>query len=420
MLSASSFLLLAILQLFTLALGNPTCGASEHVITSQNDLDVLSGCKILNGSIFMNSSSATSLTFNNIEQIGGDVVISNNFYLASLSMPHLKSISGIFRLEKLTRLSSLYAPQLTKVRDLRMKVLPNLQVSHFDKGISDAQNVLVEDTQLSTLDGISLSAADNFVIVNNNYLREVKMPALKKVSGKLYVSYNAKDVRVYFPKLEETSDFTLQRVSVADLSSLSKVHGSLGFLNSTMTEINCPNITKIDQSLFFVGNTELQTVRLPKLKVLGGTFMIYNNQKHRTVDGFESLETIGGAIDCSGNFSSISLPELRDVKGGLNIQTTASNFTCPFKYHDGTVKGKSFVCRGSILDPKSSKETTLTNDILEDEGHSTSATTTTGTSRKKASKEESAAFSIRFPATLFLASMGCILAVSLDVTGFLS
>ncbi|EPY52134.1 GPI anchored cell surface protein [Schizosaccharomyces cryophilus OY26] len=346
---------------------NPTtCGAPEYIIQNQSDLDVLSNCQVINGSIIMNSSSAVSLSLNRIETVTGDVIIQNNYYLASVSLNSLKSVHGELRLEKLTRLGSLYAPVLETVGSLNLRVLPNLQGIRFDKGVKHATRLRIEDTQLSTLDGISLNKTDTMIVVNNNYLREVNMPYLEVVKHKFYVSYNAREIDVKLPMLQQVGDMTVQRVANIDLRNLKTVEGFLGFLNSTMKEVSCPNMTRIGQSLFFVGNTNLDSINFKQLETIGGTFMIFNNQELKKIKGFEKLRTVSGSIDFSGDLAEVDLPSLRDVKGGLNLQSSSDQFSCPFRQSDGVIKGKSFVCRGNVENP-TNEEATLDDDFLEDE-----------------------------------------------------
>ncbi|CAA20881.1 GPI anchored cell surface protein [Schizosaccharomyces pombe] len=342
------------------------CGAPEYIIETQNDLDVLSNCQVVNGSIIMNTSSATSLNFNRIETITGDLIIRNNNYLASVALTSISSVGGELRFEKLTRLASVYAPQLANVGQLTMRILPNLQGIRFDKGIKKAHKLTIEDTQLSTLAGISLNTTDTMVIVNNNYLREVDMPYLESVESKFYVSYNAREISVTLPRLKTVGDMTIQRVAHLQLSNLEEVKGFLGFLNSTLQDISCPNITRIGQSLFFIGNQELTSLNFKQLESIGGTFMIANSAALAQIKGYDKLKTVAGSIDFTGNFSSVELPKLRDVKGGLNIQTTSSDFTCPFRQSDGIIKGKSFVCRGSVDNPRQSKESSFDDDDFDE------------------------------------------------------
>ncbi|WBW74666.1 cell surface protein involved in ascospore wall assembly, GPI anchored Meu10 [Schizosaccharomyces osmophilus] len=392
--------------LFSTVLATPTtCGAPEYHIQTQADLDVLSNCQVVNGSIIMNASSAVALSFNRIESVAGDVIIQNNNYLASVSLTSLKSIQGELRLEKLTRLGSLYAPVLEKVGSLNLRILPNLQGIRFDKGVKEANALRIEDTQLSTLDGISLKKTESMIVVNNNYLREVNMPYLESVKGKVYVSYNAREINVKLPVLEQVGDMTVQRVADIDLRALKTVHGFVGFLNSTMREVSCPNISSIGQSLFFVGNTDLASINFKQLETIGGTFMVFNNEELKQIKGFNKLRTVSGSIDFSGDLAEVDLPALRDVKGGLNLQSSSDQFSCPFRQSDGVIKGKSFICRGNVENP-TNEEATLNGEFFGEDGTESvkEPLKKSKDSKDKSNKQTSAANKSKVSSSVMLAS----------------
>ncbi|EPX72069.1 GPI anchored cell surface protein [Schizosaccharomyces octosporus yFS286] len=399
--------------LLSTVLATPTtCGAPEYHIQTQADLDVLSNCQVINGSIIMNASSAVSLSFNRIESVVGDVIIQNNNYLASVSLTSLKSVQGELRLEKLTRLGSLYAPALERVGSLNLRILPNLQGIRFDKGVKEANVLRIEDTQLSTLDGISLKKTESMIVVNNNYLREVNMPYLENVKGKFYVSYNAREISVKLPSLENVGDMTIQRVADIDLRALKTVHGFLGFLNSTMKEVSCPNITSIGQSLFFVGNTDLASIDFKQLETIGGTFMIFNNPELKQIKGFSKLRTVAGSIDFSGDLAEVDLPALKDVKGGLNLQSSSDQFSCPFRQSDGIIKGKSFVCRGNVENP-TNEQASLDDELFGEDG-TESVKEPLKNSKDRSNKQSSAANKSKISSSIVLASLLVFMAFYLE------
>ena len=100
----------------------------------------------------------------------------------------------------------------------------------------------------------------------------------------------------------------------------------------------------------------LTALSIPSLTEIGGTFLIANNSKLRTIGEFPFLKTIGGSLDWAGSFDYASgLPLLSDVGGGVNVQSSSDSFKCPFPQirTNGVVKGNGFICSGNISNPSS-------------------------------------------------------------------
>lgn len=78
-----------------------------------------------------------------------------------------------------------------------------------------------------------------------------------------------------------------------------------------------------------------------------------NNPQLTDIDGFQSLQMVDGNVDLTGDFNQLSLPSLTKVGGGVNIQTSSKNFTCPIPNDrtNGVIQGKGFVCSGNITNP---------------------------------------------------------------------
>jgi hypothetical protein len=97
----------------------------------------------------------------------------------------------------------------------------------------------------------------------------------------------------------------------------------------------------------------LNSASFPQLTNIGGNLDFANNPQLTAINGFQSLQTVGGNIDLTGDFNQVSLPSLTNVGGGINIQTSSKNFTCPISSDrtNGVIQGKGFVCAGNITNP---------------------------------------------------------------------
>lgn len=344
-------LILTTLAVASVAVAQKQCQADNNEINSQADVEAISNCNTLEGDLTI-GEDLTMLELPNLQQIKGDFVATSASELVSIDMEKLRTIGGEFRLQELTSLTTLKCPSLTRVGDITWITLPKLIALNFDAQVTEAKNVRISDTQLNSLQGINLRTAVRFNIDNNKYLKTVSV-GLTNVSEALSLEFNSKQIQVAFPNLVWANNITLIDASSVSLPSLKHVNGSMNFGNNSLTSIVCKNLTEVEQTLAFSGNTKLTELDFPQLVTIGGGFKIHNNTELTTIDGFPKLETVRGAIDFVGNFNNATLPSLEDVQGGFNLQTT-EDFDCSeFEgYGSQVIKGDDFVCKGSEEDPQ--------------------------------------------------------------------
>lgn len=344
--------LLTTLAVASVAVAQKQCQEDSNELNSQADVDAIASCNTLEGDVIL-GEDLTMVSLPNLQQIKGDFVATKASDLVSIDLERLRSISGEFKLQELTSLSALRAPALTRVGSITWITLPKLISLNFDSKITDAKNVRISDTQLNSLEGIDLKTATRFNIDNNKYLKTVTV-GLTNVSEALSLEFNSKQIEVSFPNLIWANNITLIDASSISLPSLKHVNGSMNFGNNSVTSIVCSNLTEVEQTLAFSGNTKLTELDFPELVTVGGGFKIHNNTELTNIDGFPKLETVRGAVDFVGNFDNATLPSLEDVQGGFNLQTT-EEFDCEeFDGYQsqGVIKGDDYECKGSEEDPK--------------------------------------------------------------------
>jgi len=197
---------------------------------------------------------------------------------------------------------------------------------------------------------------DNIDINNNPYLQTVNVNEIVNITGSLNFAANYKNLEVTFDNLQQANNLTFRNVSSVTMPSLSKVNGSLGFYSDTFQSFSAPNLTVTGGALAFVDSPMLTNISLPSLQGVGGGFVIANNTALKSINGFPKLEVVVGALDLAGGFNNASLPGLKDVRGGANIQTTSSTFDCTAFQNDksnSVIKG-SFTCEKGEADSNSS------------------------------------------------------------------
>jgi len=318
---------LAVLGMVSGASTNPACKQTKVTISSQSDADELNGCSTFTGDIEISAKVPSGgIALNGIEQLNGDLIANNAVKLTSLSATELGSISGTIKFTSLTTMSSLEFPKLSSVGAISWTTLNALQQLAFTTGVTKAKSVFITDTALTTLDGINLATVDNFEITNNAYLREIETQ-VGNISQALIINNNGPDLKLTFPNLIWAQNMTVRNVSSLSIPSLTKVKSTLGIYGSYMESVIAPNLTSVGGDLAFVADSSLTNISMPLLKTIGGGLLIANNTKLLDITGFPALESAGGAVSISGNFTKAAFPSLKDVKGTFNAQTSAK-FSC--------------------------------------------------------------------------------------------
>ncbi|KAI9893332.1 MAG: hypothetical protein M1814_000462 [Vezdaea aestivalis] len=329
-----------------------SCTDDPIVIQSSGDASALGGCQTIS-SLRIDKSASGDLSISGPRQIKGDFNADGADNVTSITMNDLQSIGGIWKLNGLTRLNALTFPRLGSVDTIDWAALPVLQSLSFSTGITMATNVVIQNTQLNSLDGINLKSVTGFRVLNNPYLTSISVQ-LTEIKGALDISANGRNLSASFPNLETAFNMTFRNASGVSVPSLATVNQTMGFFGDLFADFSAPNLTETGRDLVFVGCPELTSINLPKLTKIGGGYQIANNSKLGSIDGFKNLQTVGGAIDFSGSFTNVSLPSLKDVRGGFNLQTRADYSGCSgFQSLSGpnnVIKG-TFTCKGNEKNP---------------------------------------------------------------------
>ncbi|BFZ54381.1 protoplasts-secreted [Savitreella phatthalungensis] len=335
---------------------NSACTQNVFTISSSSDLTAIQGCQTVSGTLNI-SPSISQINLGSIQQLNGDLNVINNgtgsttlAATTQISAPSLQSISGTLTLTQLTQLNQLSMQSLTKVGGLSLTTLPVLSTLGFG-GITQASSISIFDTLLSSLNGLDLRSVDTFIVSQNRYITAISLPSLTQVRTALTISANAEQLAVSFPKLTSAGNFTIQKVGNLSINALSNVTGSMGIQQNFFGILQANNLSYVTGDLFITNNTQLTNVSMPNLQSVSG-FQIANNSQLADLN-FPSLQTVAGAVDFTGTFSTIEVPALKDVRGGANVQTTSSSFSCPsqFKSGSGVVKGTIQACKGSVSSP---------------------------------------------------------------------
>jgi len=338
-----------------------TCTQDTFTINSQSDIKPLANCETLNGNVVVGPSAGSSLDFTGPLTIKGDFTAENNGVVTTLKSSSLGQITGAFTLGNLTGLSTLSFTGLKSVGSVSFQSLTTLDSLTFTAGISEASDVVVSDTFLSTLEGLNVESVSTININNNRRLTEWTSQ-LTNVSSNMNMNANGLDFQVSLPALVWVANMTISNVTSFSIPALQAVNGSMRMDSNFFQSFSAPNLTSTSSGdISFVSNGDLSNITMPLLTGIGGGFQIANNTGLQTVDGFGALKTVGGAVKFRGSFTSISLPSLNDVKGAFDVESTQdissscstfSKLAPTSKGGNGEIQG-TYTCTGDVANANS-------------------------------------------------------------------
>jgi len=287
-----------------LSTAQSACSASG-TLTIQNagDATALASCETFTGSIAIATGTTDAINIPDVRAVTGNIVAENAPNITNFGADSIREIGGSFTLNNCQILSSLSWPELSVVGNLDFEALPNLQALGFTSSVEEATTLNIQNTFLTSLNGINLQSVASVTIVNNPLLQDVSMQ-VSNISQSLTIASNGDRITASFPNLETAQNLTFRDCPSVSIPSLSNVTGSLGFYENTFQSISCPNLTFVGGTLAFVSNTQLTNISFPELVTIGGGFQVQNNTDlDDLTNSFPDLKTIGGALDWTGNFT---------------------------------------------------------------------------------------------------------------------
>ncbi|KAK9369292.1 hypothetical protein V1509DRAFT_483179 [Lipomyces kononenkoae] len=361
------------------------CNETSITANAQSDLDNLSGCTTFGGDIILSPTLATA-TINGIQTINGNLICTNNTQITSITAPVLQTIGGTFQLQELTILNSLNFPRLTSVGSINWVTLPAVSGLGFTTGVTSCQDVYISDTDLNTLNGLSLTSVSKLDLNNNLNLNVVNM-GLTEATYQVDISYNG-NTAISFPNLVWAYNLTFQDVSSISTPSLAVVNASYLLISNVFSSFSAPNLTTVG-GLSIDDNMSLTNMSFPKLTTVGGSgLQVANNTKLTSISGFPNLSTINGALDLEGNFTSASFPSLNLVRGAVNVDSN-QNFDCSSfnsLNSNGGIRGNDYKCAAAFSTTSIALSATGTPS-----SRSTNSVSTTGSASTAATSKSAAA-----------------------------
>lgn len=318
----AKIILPALVAIGSVSAQSATCTVSTTTINSQAEATQLAGCRTVRGTVVIAPQTGATIDISGPSQITGDLILLDNGEIQSFRADDLATIGGTWEMKNVTALSSLIFPSITKVNKLDWQTLNALDQLSFTTGITQAEEVTISDTFLSSLAGIDLATVKKMRIDNNRRLTSF-VTQLRTLSDELRIQANGQKLEVSMPNLTWIANMIIANVTKFSVPSLATVNNSAKFDFNYFTDFVAPNLTRTQSGdLSFVGNANLKNISLPRLSTIGGGLLIANNTELSELNGLPALKTIGGAVKLRGSFDEVVFPALNDVKGAFDLSST--------------------------------------------------------------------------------------------------
>lgn len=273
-------------------------------IETTADSKALAACKTYTGDVTIATSATGDFSLDDIEEITGTFTASHVDQLMDLSADSLKSV-GNFNASQLTILSSLNFPRWTSVEKFELLSLPSLSQLSFTTGLSGVDSLDIQNTFLSTVDGIEPSPEVSSIrICYNNYMQDIDLP-VERITDSLEIASNGDKLRITLKKLEAAGSITIRNASEIEVPALTSVDGSLiigtGRNGRSSDDLDLSKLETVGGDLAIIDESKLTSIDLSALRSVGGDLTI--SSTNVSSFGFPSLETVEGTLFLNGTFS---------------------------------------------------------------------------------------------------------------------
>ncbi|QRG38642.1 hypothetical protein FDK38_003057 [Candidozyma auris] len=304
------------------------CASERYTIRSKADLNQILGCEDIEGNIEISLFDEAILRLDDLIYIDGSLEIKDSSALVRIELPKLQEITGEFSLYELTSLGYLQASKLNLVSKIQWRVLPILSTVDmaFEK-LKKLTSILISDTSLSYIIGVSSPEMSTMNINNNRFLESLSAE-VEEVTDMLHIGANGDHMNVDLPSLRRTQNLSIHNVEQLELGELKECKGSMSLDKNKFESVQLSKLTKVGGTLSLNNNMNLKNVQVDELDMVDGGLVLANNTHLHNIDFFESLSVIGGALELVGPIKEVKMPSLRLVRGSAKVKSSDEKFSC--------------------------------------------------------------------------------------------
>lgn len=278
------------------------CDGPSVTISSNSDVSSISSCGTYNGDIIIDKSATGTIALTGIAHLKGDLTCNNATGLTGISFEKLVTISGDFTLAGLPKLADLTFDSIMEVGNIAFTDLPELQTLDFATGIVTADQVVITNTGLRSLEGVELTACNSLDISHNPRLISIDLAGITNMTEDVVIFDNGPGLNVDLKLLKSSSGINVQAAASLNVPSLDTITGPLGLSYNTFRSFSAPSLTLV-MEIAISNNPLLNNLSFPLLSEITGDLTITNNSRLSSISGFPELITISGNLNLTGQFS---------------------------------------------------------------------------------------------------------------------
>jgi hypothetical protein len=284
-----------------------TCYGNYYV-REQGDVDKLNGCKHFEGSIFVEGTPVTELTFPELVTVEGDIKIIENLLLETVSMPKLQHIKG-----DIAFANYFYFSNSSTKQHISNPLLKKIALPEF---VSTGGTIRIVATAV----------------------KEILFPKLKSIGKNIEIGGNELLETVSFPMLENIKG-NLELIIYPLGGGYSWVWG-----NDVLLKINFSKLLIVGGSIEIRDANELTAISFPKL-VSCQSFMAHDNLKVTEIK-MPELKTVTGY----GKYGSLSIsnnPDLQELQLD-NLEESSREINISYNHALEALSLNSLISAGSF------------------------------------------------------------------------
>ncbi|MCP8717145.1 MAG: hypothetical protein M5E90_06975 [Asgard group archaeon] len=391
------------------------CSFSKTSITEATGIQELNACETLDGTITVSGSAIGAIDLSSVKQLKGNFSILNTPSVISLNFNQLQNITGALVINNATQLNSIDLTSLSDANEIQLVSLPSFAILNLNTGVDSAGTIVLSDTALTNLNGLSLFKTISTININNNKnITKINFENLETVTDSMILSFNNDEASVNLDSLLWAANLTIQDVEDFSAANLTSVNGSLGFSYNTFEKLELPELTNVGSSIQVFAHEALEELSIPKLTTIGGEIRMFNNTELEDIE-FKNLTTVKGALSITGSYSNLTMPKLNLVAGDFTANSTSEDFDCKEYddlHDDDKIKGHNYECSHptKVKDSESSSKTSTGSSKSTGKSSSGSSSDSDSSSNSSSSSKKNDA-AMMTPGFMLAGALGAALAL---------
>ncbi|KAI8330674.1 hypothetical protein EDC96DRAFT_528128 [Choanephora cucurbitarum] len=298
---------------------NPCSGTLK--IKSPQDLDELRLCQVFEGSIYVqNVSLGEQISLPLLQRVSGNLILEDLSDPNQIILAGLRKVDGQLKLHNNLALKRLDLTQLASAHSLEITSEPVLEAITFPSGLSQLDRLIISDTMISQMDGITANKMQEIEIINNKKLEKITLNNIEEINA-IKIASNGPLASLDLSGMNYIASGEFKNLHTVTGFDNIGYSGNIAFISNSFSTLVMSNLTRLTGTLSLSDNHLLTSLSVPLLEQIGGALAMYNNNQLHQVEA-PRLHTVEGAVDLSGNFTDISFPSVMDIRGGMNVQSS--------------------------------------------------------------------------------------------------